>query len=424
MSGAPWLHEARDAASARIFELDLDGRRFHLPLGGDDLTLALLNNALFTWLPATLAWRVDGDDAGLVRAFERLTAPVSWGTPSVVGGWCARANGRSLRRRAWSEAPPPAVAQAVPPSLQRRVLGIDVGGSDLKLVVVQDREELARSALVWPRPLAELLRDDALLDVLSDAIAPLTAALDGPVDAIGLSWPDHVVAGRIVGGLTSKTRSLTSAWGDAAYWAAFEQRVAALPARLAARLDAPVHTLSDGAAAAWRLAQHTTGPALALALGTSLTAAWVDADGAPSDRPAYASGLAIALDGPAHSATGLRGCAQASATQTALLAALGIADRHPAQALQDVLLAHTVARRDALAHAGRGLGALVRELCAWLPEPPVEVHLYGRLVAGGAGSELLLQVARDVSSLDLQQGSSDEAVFGQARGAARYGGAR
>lgn len=232
-----------------------------------------------------------------------------------------------------AERPSPAAGQPVFSSLPaltigRLLLGMDVGGTDVKLAVSVDgrlalckefdwlpsactrAEELTGPLLL----LARLLRaagslcmagreeevDRAALDrraSLSEmeqgaAAMELAAGTDlRPFDAIGLSFPDVVIQNRIVGGETPKTQGIRS--NPALDYEEQFAQVTALSEALSAYTNrGPVLCVNDGPMAAFTAAveQGAAGADLsrgffAHSLGTDLGTGWVRPDGSIPDIP-------------------------------------------------------------------------------------------------------------------------------------------
>lgn len=211
----------------------------------------------------------------------------------------------------------------------RMLLGMDVGGTDVKLAVSVDgrlalckefdwlpsactrAEDLTAPLLLLTRLLRAAgslylagreeeinraaLERRASLEEMNRGAADMELAIGAGLrgfDAIGLSFPDVVVQNRIVGGDTPKTQGLR---GNSAldYEAQFAQ-ITALNQALAAFTipDGPVLCINDGPMAAFTAAveQVTAGTDLsrgffAHSLGTDLGTGWVRPDGSIPDIP-------------------------------------------------------------------------------------------------------------------------------------------
>lgn len=210
----------------------------------------------------------------------------------------------------------------------RMLLGMDVGGTDVKLAVSADgRLELCKEFDWFPSActraeeltgplllLARLLRaagslcmagregevDRTALDRRAsleemergaDAMERAAGADLRPFDAIGLSFPDVVIQNRIVGGETPKTQGMR---GNSAldYEEQFAQITALNEALAAYTAGGPVLCVNDGPMAAFTAAveQGAAGANLsrgffAHSLGTDLGTGWVRPDGSIPDIP-------------------------------------------------------------------------------------------------------------------------------------------
>ena len=89
------------------------------------------------------------------------------------------------------------------------IVGLDVGGSDIKLAAALDGRLLYTEEYDWnpaASPTAEGITQP-ILNLLHTARSRLEAA-GGQLDAVGLSFPDVVIRDRIVGGETPKTKGM------------------------------------------------------------------------------------------------------------------------------------------------------------------------------------------------------------------------
>lgn len=210
----------------------------------------------------------------------------------------------------------------------RMLLGMDVGGTDVKLAVSVDgrlalckefdwlpsactqAEELTGPLLLLTRLLraagslsmagreggvdrAALDRRASLSEMErgADAMERAAGAELRPFDAIGLSFPDVVIQNRIVGGETPKTQGMR---GNPAldYEEQFAQITALNEALSAYTAGGPVLCVNDGPMAAFTAAveQGAAGADLsrgffAHSLGTDLGTGWVRPDGSIPDIP-------------------------------------------------------------------------------------------------------------------------------------------
>lgn len=231
------------------------------------------------------------------------------------------------------EPPSPAAGQPVFSGLPaltagRMLLGMDVGGTDVKLAVSVDgrlelckefdwlpsacarAEELTGPLLLLARLLraagslcmagregevdrASLERRASLSEMerAADAMERAAGADLQPFDAIGLSFPDVVIQNRIVGGETPKTQGMRG--NPALDYEEQFTRITALNETLAAcTAGGPVLCVNDGPMAAFTAAveQGAAGADLsrgffAHSLGTDLGTGWVRPDGSIPDIP-------------------------------------------------------------------------------------------------------------------------------------------
>lgn len=209
----------------------------------------------------------------------------------------------------------------------RMLLGMDVGGTDVKLAVSADgrlalckefdwlpsacvrAEELTGPLLLLTRLLRAAgslcmagregevdraaMRREASPEEMERAAAAMERSAGAdlrPFDAIGLSFPDVVIQNRIVGGETPKTQGMRSN-PDLDYEAQFAQ-ITALNEALAPYTCSPVLCVNDGPMAAFTAAveQAAAGADLsrgffAHSLGTDLGTGWIRPDGSIPDIP-------------------------------------------------------------------------------------------------------------------------------------------
>jgi len=240
---------------------------------------------------------------------------------------------RGVNEEPAAERPSPAAGRPVfsrLPALTagRLLLGMDVGGTDVKLAVSADgrlvlckefdwlpsactrAEELTGPLLLLTRLLraagslcmtgregeldrASLDRRASLEEMArgADAMERAAGADLRPFDAIGLSFPDVVIQNRIVGGETPKTQGLRD--NPALDYEEQFAQITALSEALAAFTNrGPVLCVNDGPMAAFTTAveQGAAGADLsrgffAHSLGTDLGTGWVRPDGSIPDIP-------------------------------------------------------------------------------------------------------------------------------------------
>ena len=171
--------------------------------------------------------------------------------------------------------------------------GVDIGGTDIKLVLARDGQLAEIREYDWNpalSPTAEGIIGPirALIQEAVDKSAP-GALLDG----LGISFPDVVIGGRVVGGETPKTQGIRHYAPD--YESEFA-KITALADHLAPLCvpGAPIRVTNDGHMAAFtaaiELAHCGRGGELehgviAHSLGTDLGTGWLDADGSIPQAP-------------------------------------------------------------------------------------------------------------------------------------------
>ncbi|MBQ4371948.1 MAG: ROK family protein [Firmicutes bacterium] len=168
-------------------------------------------------------------------------------------------------------------------------LGLDVGGSDIKLAAAEDGRITELREYDWdPESFTEA-------GMLTGPILKLAgeAARGRLFDAIGVSFPDICCGDRIVGGETPKTRGIREAHPDS-----YREQLAEISAladglRRFAKPGAPVRIINDGHMSAFTAAVEyaEAGEAdlsrgiVAHSLGTDLGFGMIDSRGAIADMP-------------------------------------------------------------------------------------------------------------------------------------------
>ena len=172
---------------------------------------------------------------------------------------------------------------------EKSCVGVDIGGSDIKLAVSARGKLIATKEYDWnpaSSPRAEGIIEP-ILDLVREAGEQIVKA-GGELDAVGVSFPDIVIADRIVGGETPKTRAMREN-RDLDY----EREFAKLSdlRNLILPLCAPgaqVRLTNDGNMAAFTAAvelaaggeaERIRGGVIAHSLGTDLGTGWLQADG-------------------------------------------------------------------------------------------------------------------------------------------------
>ncbi|MBR5093988.1 MAG: hypothetical protein IK095_02730, partial [Oscillospiraceae bacterium] len=218
----------------------------------------------------------------------------------------------------WEPLPAPAPAP-LPPPLAPRLraaarqgaedlrCGLDVGGTDIKIVLSRDRQILLAEEFDWDpsryTTAEELMAP--ILDLLRRSLEKALPGERGKLASLGLSFPDVAIRDRILGGRTPKTRGIRQNYGPTQY----EEELltlSSLTERLASfcREGARVHVLNDGSMAAFSAAVELacSGEDEALAkgvfahsLGTDLGSGWLRADGTVPPIPLELYDLLIDL---------------------------------------------------------------------------------------------------------------------------------
>lgn len=260
---------------------------------------------------------------------ERILSVLSGGATHFSFSWSDVAEEPSLPDAPATAAGTPVFAQLPALTQNRLILGMDIGGTDIKLAVSWDGRLVLCKEFDWfPAAftkaeqlidpillLARLLRaagslcvaglesclDQAALDkhatmdeMICGAASMEQAAGDQlrSFDAIGLCFPDVVIGGRIVGGETFKTRGMRDN-PDLDYEVQFA-KITALNDALMAYVtpDGAVMNTNDGPMAAFTAAveQAAVGGDIsrglfAHTLGTELGTGWVRPDGSIPDIP-------------------------------------------------------------------------------------------------------------------------------------------
>ena len=172
------------------------------------------------------------------------------------------------------------------------LLGIDVGGTDVKFAVSLDGKLIHCEELNWAP--ASFTDVEQLTDPILEAAERLMKQFGGgrKWDGIGLSWPDVIIHNMIVGGETTKTKGLREN-KSRDYEEQFAQ-LTALYGRLCAYTAKGdgVMCCNDGPMAAFTDAVEMTAAGgdvskgfIAYSLGTELGTGWVMADGSIPQIP-------------------------------------------------------------------------------------------------------------------------------------------
>lgn len=171
--------------------------------------------------------------------------------------------------------------------------GMDVGGTDVKLAVSRGGELLLTREFDWDpsqSPTAERIAAP-LMRLMDEALAECGEGRR--FDAVGLSFPDVVIRGRILGGETPKTRGLRD--NPALDYEIEFQKLGALRERMLERCvpGGRVRLTNDGNMAAFSAAMELAcggetsleGGVVAHSLGTDLGSGWLLPDGRVPELP-------------------------------------------------------------------------------------------------------------------------------------------
>lgn len=172
--------------------------------------------------------------------------------------------------------------------------GVDVGGTDVKLVLAKDGRLLDVGELDW-NP-AESPTAEGIIDPMADMISAAVAA-NAPgekLDGLGVSFPDVVIRNRVVGGETPKTRGMRD--NEALDYETEFAKLTGLADALSplCKPEAPIRITNDGHIAALTAAaelaaggraEEVSGGVIAHSLGTDLGTGWLNADGSIPEMP-------------------------------------------------------------------------------------------------------------------------------------------
>lgn len=184
--------------------------------------------------------------------------------------------------------------EAVKRSEKGLFCGVDIGGTDIKLVLAQDGKLIDVRELDW-NPAASPTAE-GIITPIADMISAAVAANvpGGKLDGLGISFPDVVIRDRVVGGETPKTRGMRDN-GELDYEREFS-KLTGLADALAplCRPEAPIRITNDGHIAALTAAaelaaggrgSEVSGGVIAHSLGTDLGTGWLNADGSIPEIP-------------------------------------------------------------------------------------------------------------------------------------------
>lgn len=233
----------------------------------------------------------------VLRVSNRICADA--GLPPLAFSWRDAVQWQPLSEPDPSPAasPLPELRAAVSEAAHGLRCGLDIGGTDIKLVVARDGELVIAREYDWDpasfREAEQLIAP--LLDLLREALAELEPG--DPLahfDSIGVGFPDVVIKDRILGGETPKTAGIRA--NSALNYEDQLRRLRDLRDRLCPFCKDPsaVHILNDGALAAFAAGielacggeeKDLLGGVIAHSLGTDLGTGWLRADGTPAPWP-------------------------------------------------------------------------------------------------------------------------------------------
>lgn len=232
--------------------------------------------------------------------------------------------------------------------------GIDLGGTDLKIVLVKDGELILEREQVWDvKPKAFTSGEQyaqAMIDFLEVC---LEEAGEGYPKAIGISFPDVIKRNQVLGGMTSKYQALRQPFMEPAgewldeigYWQLFNGSVRVLADRLSAYFSeksgslVPARITNDGnVGSLWAAVQTGKQGVLNFSLGTSLAGGYCASPTAFDRAGIFEVGnLMVRVGEPGyarfcHNAFGFAGSGQQLLSQDAvftLALEAGILDEYP-----------------------------------------------------------------------------------------------
>lgn len=172
--------------------------------------------------------------------------------------------------------------------------GVDIGGTDVKLVLAKDGRLLDVRVLDW-NPAESSTAEGItgpIVDMISAAVAANAAG--EKLNGLGISFPDVVIRDRVVGGETPKTRGMRE--NKTLDYEAEFAKLTRLTDTLSplCREGAPIRVTNDGHIAALTAAaelavsgrvEEVSDGVIAHSLGTDLGTGWLNADGTIPEIP-------------------------------------------------------------------------------------------------------------------------------------------
>ncbi len=243
--GAPFVRVSGDGFFLAYILAKINN--LHLAFGGPRLIIAaeppLLSLLRMRFQPESRMREIYGD-----------SLRVEFVPESLLGGFAVDAGTR------------PRGAAIPPPAAQPgRVVGVDIGGTNVKSILYENGAILRRD--IRKTPILEASSTDLLVDELVETVR----AVSGPeLRGVGIAWPAPLVDGRIVTPI--KIPNI--------YAAEKLSRVSDLRRLLGERLGLPVTLLNDGVAGALSIAR-TNGfsDTLCIGLGYSVSAGFISSSG-------------------------------------------------------------------------------------------------------------------------------------------------
>ena len=342
---ALWLGDLREKLGEEPSALPLLAR-LHLPFGGErDYRVPLIppetepeEALLRDYLRAHVFNMLSSCGAGLVELFlpedapeqlrqlteeavRGLSEPGYCKTLRVSGRLCAAAGEEALRFRLLPLSlyrPLPEKEKEKPSPLGARLreraeqgqkglrCGLDVGGTDIKLVIARDGRLLLTEEYDWD-PSRFQRAEELTGPILSFLRRGLEKACPGEKvrpDSLGLSFPDVVIRDRILGGETPKTKGMRE--HDPENYEEELRRLSGLKEELETlcRPGTELQVLNDGSMAAFTAAMElacagedeaVAEGVFAHSLGTDLGSGWLRADGTVPELPLELYDLLIDL---------------------------------------------------------------------------------------------------------------------------------
>ncbi|RLE48150.1 MAG: hypothetical protein DRJ18_02425, partial [Candidatus Methanomethylicota archaeon] len=303
-------------------------------------------------------------------------------------------------------------------------LGIDIGGSDIKIVVLQDGGVVYSYKENWtPESFSEAGQHmDYILRLIDRALQETALSLQ-EINSLGISFNLVVVNNRptglgpVVNGLKAKEEI---------------RKIKDIALTLQERLNIPVFILNDGdAGALWAAVRENAPNALALALGTGLAGGYADEALRIRDYLTEMGNVVLSLEEEAlkHSFSKVLGAAQMYLSQRL---AFELAET------QGIDLSSISEKAEKLEHLQRLFDAgeekavyIFTQIGRYLADyivyintilPVENVYLFGRVLKGESGKQIVSSAKQILtqSSINITLSIPEDVEFAQAEGAAIY----